>query len=128
MKNSDFQQVYSDTPERTLDVVSKIALTLGIIASLLIFVLREDDDDPILPYILLSFGCIISTLATYGLLRAIANILRCLKYQTGLYVDESTEENKEIEEEDSNLTGTHRPSIEENEDIKKTKNGDYFNS
>ncbi len=87
MKNSDFQQVYSDTPERTLDVVSKIALTLGIIASLLIFVLREDDDDPILPYILLSFGCIISTLATYGLLRAIANILRCLKCQTGLYVD-----------------------------------------
>lgn len=127
MKNSDFQQVYSDTPERTLDVVSKIALTLGIIASLLIFVLREDDDDPILPYILLSFGCIISTLATYGLLRAIANILRCLKCQTGLYVDESTEENEEIEN-DSDPTGTHRPSIEENEDIKKTKNGDYFNS
>ncbi len=127
MKNSDFQQVYSDTPERTLDVVSKIALTLGIIASLLIFVLREDDDDPILPYILLSFGCIISTLATYGLLRAIANILRCLKCQTGLYVDERTEENEEIEN-DSDPTGTHRPSIEENEDIKKTKNGDYFNS
>lgn len=127
MKNSDFQQVYSDTPERTLDVVSKIALTLGIIASLLIFVLREDDDDPILPYILLSFGCIISTLATYGLLRAIANILRCLKYQTGLYVDERTEENEEIEN-DSDPTGTHRPSIEENEEIKETKNGDYFNS
>ncbi len=127
MKNSDFQQVYSDTPERTLDVVSKIALTLGIIASLLIFVLREDDDDPILPYILLSFGCIISTLATYGLLRAIANILRCLKCQTGLYVDERTEENEEIEN-DSDPTGTHRPSIEENEEIKETKNGDYFNS
>lgn len=127
MKNSDFQQVYSDTPERTLDVVSKIALTLGIIASLLIFVLREDDDDPILPYILLSFSCIISTLATYGLLRAIANILRCLKCQTGLYVDERTEENEEIEN-DSDPTGTHRPSIEENEEIKETKNGDYFNS
>ena len=127
MKNSDFQQVYSDTPERTFDVVSKIALTLGIIASLLIFVLREDDDDPILPYILLSFGCIISTLATYGLLRAIANILRCLKCQTGLYVDERTEENEEIEN-DSDPTGTHRPSIEENEEIKETKNGDYFNS
>lgn len=127
MKNSDFQQVYSDTPERTLDVVSKIALTLGIIASLLIFVLREDDDDPILPYILLSFGCIISTLATYGLLRAIANILRCLKCQTGLYVDERTEENEEIEN-DSDPTGTHRPSIEKNEEIKETKNGDYFNS
>lgn len=127
MKISDFQQVYSDTPERTLDVVSKIALTLGIIASLLIFVLREDDDDPILPYILLSFGCIISTLATYGLLRAIANILRCLKCQTGLYVDERTEENEEIEN-DSDPTGTHRPSIEENEEIKETKNGDYFNS
>lgn len=113
MKNSDFQQVYSDTPERTLDIVSKIVLTLGIIASLLIlililiFVLRGDDDDPILPYISLSFGCIISTLATYGLLRAIANILRCLKYQTGLYVDERIEENEEIEE---------------------TKNRDYFNS
>ena len=127
MKISDFQQVYSDTPERTLDVVSKIALTLGIIASLLIFVLREDDDGPRLPYILLSFGCIISTLATYGLLRAIANILRCLKCQTGLYVDERTEENEEIEN-DSDPTGTHRPSIEENEEIKETKNGDYFNS
>lgn len=104
MKKEDFNEVYSDRPERALSISASILYAAGMIGALAVFLVNSEAfsiflDDSYLDYgdtllirIIMAIFMVIPLFCTAALLKAVANILRCLKYQSGLYVDEFSDE------------------------------------
>jgi len=98
MKNSDLKKVYSDLPERLLDISAIASAIIGVITAISVFKLIASFNDMKIEAIIATILIITDTVITYAVLRAIANILRCKKYQAGLYINEFEEDSTEHEE------------------------------